>query len=119
MRRIMMVFALTIIFNACTPAQQPSTPQSELESAILNMLSFIDQGKSQELLAKFIDMSEMEEPRTDITDEGMRELRFLLLRTKELSPEFFENESVAIYTDSSFPNSCKFTRINNKWMLTP
>jgi len=108
-----LILSFVLILNACGPR----TPQEELNESIDKMIILIDQGKSQELLVQYADLSEMKEEVTDIPEKKLKILKFYLLRAKEIKPVLSQNEMLATYTISSFKKPLKFIKSHNKWLL--
>ena len=104
---------LILLLLACSP----QTPQAELHETIDRMLLLIDQGKSQELLAQYADLSDTKGSVTEISESKLKMLRFFLLRAKEMKPVLSENGTLATFNDSSFKMPLKFTKSGDKWLL--
>lgn len=112
-----MKYFLTLIISTILGACSPQTPQSQLNETITAMLVLIDQGKSQELLAKYADLSDVSRSATDIPEDKLKELRFYLLRAKELKPTLTESNTLATYVDSSLKMPLRFKKTGEKWLL--
>lgn len=112
MKKIMIVIVSMFLF-ACGP----QAPESQLNATISEMLILIDKGKSQELLAKYAYFSNSSGSISDISEDRLKQLRFALLRAKELKPLLTENSSKGTYDDPALPRPLIFIKVNEKWLL--
>lgn len=105
--------SICLVLVACAE----KTPESEIDTTIAKMITLIEQGKNQELLAKYVDFSDAKGPVTDISADKLKELRFYLLRAQEMDPVLSENNSLAVFEGQSFKRPLRFKKIEGKWLL--
>lgn len=106
------ILLFVILLTACSP-----TPQETLNSSIDNMLSLVEQGKGQEFMKQYADLSTTDHPYTQLPDESLQKIKSLLLKTKELTPVFSEDKKVATFSHPSLKQPIKFTKHEDRWLL--
>ena len=108
-----LVLMIVIMLSACTA----TTPQSELNDTMTEMIALIDQGKGQDLLKNHVDLSDLHGPLPRIPDDKLKRIKVFLLKAKKMNPKFKKNNTLAVYRDSSFFKPLRFKKINGKWLL--
>ena len=84
------------------------------------MVTLIDEGRAEELLSSHVDLSSLPENNVktnEISVSKLKILRYYLLRAKELTPEFTETNTVAIYKDPASKKPMKFKNVDGRWLL--
>lgn len=91
--------------------------KSEIDRVSAEMISLIDQHKGQELLAKYAYLDNVNYPIYDVSEDKLKEIRFVLLKIQEMNPKLSEDRAIAIYESKAFARPVRFIKHDGKWLL--
>ena len=111
-----MAFSFVFLLVSCSPTT-PNTPEVELNETIDEIILLIDDGNSQEILAKYADISSVSGPITEIPEEALKRLKTYLLKIRDVGSVLTINEGVATYSIPNTRQKMHFIRSGDRWLL--
>lgn len=110
-----LIISIIVLF---TVACGPQTPKEELNVVMEDMIELLNEGDLREFFDGYTNLSDVKDPEKELSPENRKILIDYLGKSLELEPTLSEDDTVAIYNDSSFIRRLRFEKVDGQWLFT-